>query len=280
MIRTMWLTGALLPLVAGASPAPAQEQSSPATSSATDEERPAKPPRRYRVGLGAQIVPSFPGADSTSVRPLVDIAVARGSTPFEFEAPDESFGPGLIRAGGFEFGPALNIEGSRTPRKLGAPLAKIPTTFEAGAFASWTLSESFRMRGEARRGLGGHDGWTGVIGADYIARNADAWLLSIGPRVTISGRRYHRAYFGVTAPEAAASGLPAFAPGGGVQAIGGTAGLVFQLSPSWGVYSYAKYDRLIGDAGRSPVTRRLGSRDQLSGGLALTYTWGGGRKAR
>ena len=41
---------------------------------------------------------------------------------------------------------------------------------------------------------------------------------------------------------------------------------------------YAKYDRLLNDAADSPVVRRFGSRDQLSGGAALTYTFFVGRR--
>ena len=53
--------------------------------------------------------------------------------------------------------------------------------------------------------------------------------------------------------------------------IGLTASFLTQLGPSWGIYTYAKYDRLVGDAADSPLVTQLGSRDQFSGGLALTY---------
>ena len=233
----------------------------------------AKEPRRTRVGLGAQIVPSFPGSDDTEVRPFVDLSRSRGDRPFAFEAPDESFGFSLIKSGGLAVGPVLNIEGSRTPEDVGAPLDKVSTTVEAGAFIQYQLSESFRIRSEARRGIGGHDGWTTVTGADYILRDKDRFLFSVGPRVTISDSRYQRAYFGVTPAEAARSGLPAYRPGAGVQAIGGTVSFLSQIAGPWGLYSYARYDRLVGDAGRSPIVRALGSRDQVSAGLALTYTF-------
>jgi outer membrane protein len=277
MTRSIAPLGALLSL-AFLAPATAQDRSPSPSDEASDKAREDKPPRRYRVGLGAQLVPSFPGADDVQFRPLVDVARARGDKPFDFEAPDESFGFPLLRSGGLEIGPAASIEGSRKPSKLGAPLPKVSTTFEAGTFAQYAFSPAFRIRAEARKGLGGHDGWTGTVGADYVTRDADNFLFSIGPRLTLSDRRYRRAYFGVTPAGSAASGLPAFDPDGGLQAVGGTAGLLTQLTPHWGLYGYAKYDRLLGDAARSPVVRRLGSRDQLSGGLALTYTWGGGRR--
>ncbi len=245
---------------------------------AAAEEGEKKEPRRIRVGLGAQFVPAYPGADRLSLRPLVDLARSRGSKPFAFEAPDESFGPSLIKEGGLEIGPALNIESSRKAEDVGAALDKVPFTFEAGAFVQYAFSPKFRIRTEARKGLGGHDGWTGQLAADYVARDGDDWLFSIGPRLTVSNGRYHRAYFGVTPAESARTGLAAYRPGGGVQAVGATAGFLKQLDKRWGLYSYAKYDRLVGDAARSPLVRVHGSRDQFSGGLALTYTFGGGRR--
>lgn len=260
--RSALLAGLLL----SASPAWADDDDSP------------KEPRRTRIALGAQFVPAYPGSDRLVPRPLFDLARSRGDKPFRFEAPDESFGFALVNSGGFRAGPSANYEGSRTAKDVGAPMDKVGDTIEVGAFAQYQFGESFRIRGEGRKGLGGHDGWIGEAGADYIARSGDSWLFSIGPRVTLSDSSYQRAFFGVNPAESVRTGLATFRPDGGVQAVGATAGLIARFSRQWGIYSYAKYDRLVGDAGRSPLVRAFGSRDQLSGGLALTYTWGGNRK--
>lgn len=235
-------------------------------------------PRRTRIGVGPQLVPSYPGADRVSIRPLIDVSRARGDDPFAFEAPDESSGFAVLRRGPVSIGPAIGFEGDRTARDVGADLPRVGFTVEAGAFVQLQLAEPFRLRGEVRKGIGGHRGWIGNIGADYVIRDGDRWLLSAGPRVTLADARYHRAYFGVAPADAARSGLPAFDIGGGVQAVGLTTGLVRQFTPRWGIYSYAKYDRLVADAARSPVVRAFGSRDQLSGGVALTYTFGRGMR--
>jgi outer membrane scaffolding protein for murein synthesis (MipA/OmpV family) len=267
--RMSMVAAAALPLLLAGWGAPAAAQDD-------ETEKPAKEPRRIRVGLGAQFVPNYPGADNHSIGPVVDVAMTRGSKPFDFEAPDESFGPSLLKEGGLEIGPALNFESSRTAKDVGAAMDKVPFTFEAGAFVEYEFSPKFRFRTEARKGLGGHDGLIGQAGVDFVARDGDEWLFSVGPRVTVSDGRYHRAYFGVTAPESVRTGLAVYRPGGGIQAVGATAGFLTQLSRRIGIYSYAKYDRLVGDAADSPVVRSFGSRDQFSGGLALTYTFGRG----
>ena len=233
-----------------------------------------KPPLRTRVALGPQLVPSYPGSDSYSLRPFVDVSRARGDDDFAFEAPDESFGFPLIRNDKFQFGPSLGFEGQRDADDVGAAVPKVGFTFEAGAFAQVQILPAIRVRVEGRKGIGGHKGLIGSVGADYVARDRDRWLFSIGPRLTLADARYHRAYFGVTPATAAATGLGAFRPDGGIQAVGATAGVLRQLSPRWGIAGYAKYDRLVADAGRSPLVRAFGSRDQLSGGLALSYTFG------
>lgn len=260
--RGKLIAGALA-LLACAAPAAAQE-------------REAKEPRRTRVGVGVQLVPSYPGSDSVSIRPLVDVARTRGDRDYKFEAPDESFGVAVVDEGGFAFGPVLNFESSRKASDVGTNLPKVGFTVEAGGFVQYSLSESFRLRAEVRKGLGGHEGVIANLGADFIARNGNDWLVSIGPRMTIANERYHRAYFSVLPADVVPSGLPAYSAGGGIQAVGATAGFTKQLSPRWGLYGYAKYDRLVGDPADSPIVRQYGSRHQLSGGLAITYTFGRG----
>ena len=233
-------------------------------------------PRRTRIALGPQVYPSYPGSDEYDIGPFVSVDRARGNEPFKFEAADESFGFALIESGGFEIGPALSWEGARSAKDVGAALPKVKFSIEPGAFVSYTLGESFRLRTEARKGISGHKGWIAVAGADYIARDGDAWLFAIGPRVTWSDDRYQNAWFGVAPEDAAPSGLPAYDADGGIQAYGATASFLTQFTPRWGIMTYAKYDRLVGDPADSPVVRQLGSRDQFSGGVALSYTFGRG----
>jgi outer membrane protein len=228
---------------------------------------------RWRVTAGAQIVPDYPGADGHSIQPLFGLSHAKAGQEFDFSAADQSFGFSLLRADGFSAGPSLSYQGKRSRSDTGNLLPRVKATVEVGGFAQYQFS-NFRLRGEVRQGIGGHKGLVGTVSADFVARDGDNWLFSFGPRLNLSDKDYQRAYFGVPVAVPAA-GLPLYRPDGGVHSYGVGATALYSLTPRIGLSGYAKYDRLVGDAGRSPVVRQLGDRNQLSGGLALTYTFGG-----
>ena len=245
---------------------------SPAAWAQDDDER--RPPRRTRIPLGPELDPAYPGAKRARLSPLIDVSRAKGADPFTFEAADESAGFAIWQHDGFAIGPALAVQGRRLASDTDGLLPRIGRTIELGGSLQYAVSPAFRLRGEIRQGLGGHGGLVANLGGDYVARRGDDWLVSIGPRVTVTNARYDKAYFGITAAEAARAGLSPYRSAGGVQAVGATAGLVRSLGSRWGVYAYARYDRLVGDAAASPVVRRWGSRDQPSGGIGLSYTFG------
>ena len=228
---------------------------------------------RARVGLGAQLRPDYYGADKTVVAPLFDLDIARGDDLFKFEAPDDHFAFALIDKDGFSIGPAANIASGRKDSDVGAPLDKVKTTIEAGAFAQYQWGESIRLRAEVLKGIGGHRGLVGALGADHVWRDGDRYVFSVGPRILVSDGRFQRAYFGVTPAAASASGLSAYRPGGGLHGVALASGLSYQFNPRVGMFGFGRYERLMGDAARSPVVREFGSRNQLSGGVGLNYTF-------
>lgn len=254
------------PLLALALPAHAQEDGE------------SKPPRRYRVSLGPQISPNYPGADKVQLSPLVDVAIARGDEPFAFEAADDSFGFAAFKSGAFEIGPAANFQGSRHRGEAGAAIDEVGTTIELGGYAQVWLAKPLRLHTELRQGVNGHGGLVGDVGLDYVTRKGDKWLFAIGPRVTLSNAKYRRAYFDVTPEVATRTGLPVYhSDGSPVHALGVSSTATMQLTRRWGLYSYARYDRLQGDGADSPLTTRpFGARNQYSGGLGLSFTFGKG----
>lgn len=228
---------------------------------------------RVRIGLGAQVKPAYPGARDRELGPLFDFDFASGIEEFRIETPDDRLGLRLLSSGRFTLGPAASFQGSRKNSDVGAPVGKVDATIELGGFVDYLVNDSLRIRGELVRGVNGHEGLVGSFGVDHFWRNGDRYAVTLGPRLLFSDDRYQRAYFGVSPAAALATGLPGYSPGGGLHAVAVAGGVQTQLGPSWGLFGYARGERLVGDAARSPIVRAYGSRNQLSAGLGLSYAF-------
>ena len=229
---------------------------------------------RVRPGIGAQLRPKFLGSDKTEVAPLLRLDIAKGTNQFRFKAPDDGAAIAVLSSNGFSFGPAANFEPSRKASDVGFAVPKVKTTLEVGGFAQYEILDSVRIRAQLLKGLNGHKGLIGVLGADKIWRDGDRYVFSVGPRHKVSDSRFERAYFGVTPETALVTGLPAYRPRSGIHAVGVTSGLTYQFNPRFGMFGFASYDRLVRDAAKSPIIRsQFGSRTQLSGGLGLNFTF-------
>lgn len=206
--------------------------------------------------------------------PLFDLR--RVGTDPVFETPDEGFGPTLIDANGFRFGPAVKFQQGRDEGDAIPGIGDVGGTIEAGAFAEAYLAPGFRMRGEVRKGFGGHKGVVADVGADLIMGSTiDPLHFSIGPRVRFANARYVRAFYGVNPNQSALSGLPVHGVNGGLHSAGALASAKYRFNNSWGIEAYSRYDRLLGDAADSPLVRSsVGSRNQFEAGIGLIYSFG------
>lgn len=226
--------------------------------------------RNVMVGTGVQLIPSFPGADSTRVTflPLVDTwRVGEAMTP---ESPDEAFGFAVLgkRGKGISAGPAFTFAPGRSADDLPG-LPKVGTAVELGLFADTWPVKPVRLRAELRQGIGGHKALTGDLAADLVLREGkEGPIATVGPRLRWGSAKYNRAYFGVPTP--GTGGFAPYEPGAGLYAVGASVGLRLPVTRIFGLYAYAGYDRLVGNAQESPIVR-AGQADQFSGGLALTY---------
>lgn len=228
---------------------------------------------RVRVGLGGQFKPAYPGADKADLRPLFDFDLARGVEEFRIETPDDRFGIRVISAGRLTAGPVASYQGSRKDKDVGVPIGKVGATIEVGGYADYLVNDSLRVRGELVKGVNGHEGLVGQVGVDHFWRDGDRYAVTLGPRVLFSDDRYQRAYFGVSPAAALRTGLAAYRPGSGIHAVALAAGAQTQFGPRWGLFGYARGERLVGDAAKSPLVRTYGSRNQLSAGLGVSYAF-------
>ena len=238
---------------------------------------PAAPAADWTITLGVEgrVLPAFEGSGRYVLAPYPIIEIRRAGTPRSFSSQRDGISVAILEAGQFRAGPTGKV---LLPRRESSDaalqgLGDVGWTFEIGAFAEYWALPWLRTRAEVRQGIGGHTGIVAEITADAVVPVSETLTLSGGPRVTLATADALRPYFGVTAPQSAASGLPVFSPDGGIRAIGVGAQARQQWSRQWATNLSIEYDRLMGDAARSPVLSRNGSVNQLTIAIGLSYAF-------
>lgn len=211
----------------------------------------------FSLGGGVSVDPSYPGAGSYEVRP--DLSFRFGALKWGKFA----IGNGVDAApkNGVSFRGAFRTLGDRTVAdnvEL-AGLSDIDTAIELGIGVNYQQT-TWRAFGEVRKGVRGHSGVTGTLGADAIFRPSDRWQISMGPRVSFGDDTFAQTYFGV--PTATAN-FATFEADGGALGAGFEINAVFDLNDTWALDGAIGYEKLLGDAGDSPITA-VGSEDQWS----------------
>jgi outer membrane scaffolding protein for murein synthesis (MipA/OmpV family) len=235
------------------------------------------------VNVKGVFSPKYTGSASYGFVGYPTLSFRRPGMPPEWSSPDDSIALALFDNGRFSIGPALAYRGGRSaadaPELAGTH--KVKWTLEGGVFANlWLAPEKLRLRGELRRGMRGRDGVNGSIGADYVMQ-VGQWTLGLGPRAKFANNTFMRYQFGVSPAEAAANPrLAAHDAKAGFYAVGAYGSATYRQNEHWSYTLHGGYDRLVGDAGKSPIVRGSGSRDQWSIGAIVSYTFGVGGAAR
>jgi outer membrane protein len=228
------------------------------------------------IGVGGRVSPAFEGSDRYRVLPFPVFDLRRAGTPWQFSTQRDGWSFAIVHLGQFRFGPSVKVVLPRyesDDRAALRGLGSVNWAFEGGAFAEYWWLPWLRTRGEVRQGFGGHHGVIGEITADVVVPATAALTLSAGPRLTLATASALRPYFGVNPTQSIRSGLPVYTPGGGVKAYGAGAQARYQWSPQWATTMFVEYDRLTGDAARSPILRRNGSPDQVTVGMTVSYSF-------
>ena len=193
-----------------------------------------------RGGVGA--APDYPGASSYRATP--DLAFTFGS--LEWGGRDSSDHPEL------------------------AGLEDIDAAVELG-FGVVYREVNWQVFGKVRRGFGGHEGVTGEIGADVIFRPDERWTITAGPRFSLGNDTYADTYFGV---DTATPTLAAYEAEGGLLGAGVEVQATYRLDDAWALEGAVAYQRLLNDAGDSPITQ-AGSDDQwtMRFGVSRAFNW-------
>jgi outer membrane protein len=282
-MRAAYVLGALL----AASPAHAQNLNDFATGM-TDTLQMAidllpQEITNIRLGVGPSLTPYYEGDDKYkfSVLPAISLRyqdlVEVNNNEVRLIAFNRLFSAdaGKMGGGNLRIGPTVSVDFGRdegdSPDLTG--LGDVGTSLELGAFVAYTEGR-MRLRARARHDvISGHGGGTVRLDAAYTVFQAAPVALGVNVTSTWATGTYMRSYFGVSAAQSAASGLPAFVPGSGFKDVGVELSANYVFASQWALVSNVGYKRLMGDAADSPLVRLRGAANQMAFQAFVVYSF-------
>lgn len=225
------------------------------------------------VGGSASLAPRYMGAAGGLAffgQPMVSLGKVGRVAPFQSRNDNISFA--LIDTDMFRMGPVGKILFARhdSDRDLKG-LGTVKWGGEVGAFVDIYPTSWLRLRSEVRQGFRAHSGVVADFSADAFYDYTPSLRFSAGPRLTYASDGYYRKYFGVSAGQSAASGLPVYAPGSGIKSIGFGGAVTWKATDKLTTSLFAEYSRLTGPAADSSLVKQRGDVNQYLIGVSATY---------
>ncbi|AUW57712.1 MipA/OmpV family protein [Sphingobium sp. SCG-1] len=214
------------------------------------------------IALGGGIMPKYDGASKYEASPF-GLAALRWKG-IEFNLVGTELKVDLGGGGRFLYGPVLGMSNSRSVSDAEGPvklLNPIKDSADFGAFAGFRFGGDKRGQGrfvvsvQATKDTKKEKGMSADVGISYAAIRNKKVFATFDLGAEFNDSKYTRTFFGVTEPEALASGLDRYRPSGGLTKVsaGLTAG--YQLSRHWGLLTRIQGGTFTGDAADSPIVK-------------------------
>lgn len=236
-LRLALLTAALVGL-----PAVAAAQSQPF--------QPVEAPQTWKVDIGGGVVRGFSATGNNSDKANFTAWGSASYRDIVYANGLDGLGWNVIKRDGFHAGVQLrprfaagDIDGMDRP-DLGA---------DATLYAFKRLPGNIVVGGRIQHDATGDD-----AGMEYYGSVSHQRVTRVGLLQTMaymrgaSDERVER-YYGVSAAEAASSGLDVFTPSGGLSVAGAAALLAIPIGDRYGVGAFANYEQRLGDIKDSPL---------------------------
>jgi outer membrane scaffolding protein for murein synthesis (MipA/OmpV family) len=124
----------------------------------------------------------------------------------------------------------------------------------------------------------GSNGANGTLTVSYFQPLSPTIVMNVGGGLGFSDSEWADTYFGVTGSDVAlfpGLGGNSFEPdqSGGLNDYRINFGVIAQLKNQWHLIAGARYQRLLGDIGDSPIVSEQGDKNQWIYGAAVGYVW-------
>lgn len=221
-----------------------------------------------RLGAFGVITPKYEGSEDHKIRafPLIDLEYKKRF----FLNPVKGLGVWFWRGSQTKAGVSVSYTNGRDEDDSShlEGLGDVDGGVTANLYLDWS-PRPWSVSVHYRRQMTGNDTGTLVdLRAGYGFRLVGPLFLKPSVRFKYADSDYNQSYFSVTPRQSVNSGLPAYDADSGVNGVGaGVLALVF-LNKHWSLQALCNYERLVGDAGDSPIVQ---DKNQVRAGLGFSY---------
>jgi len=233
------------------------------------------------VGIGVGSTTEYAGGNERMLGVLPGLRYTTESGRLlEWYGPYAQFNFGGLT--GWQYGPAVSLRLGRkdVDDPVVAQVHEIDTTVEAGGYVGYEYHAPGAIPYRLRGGVSVLTNAGIVYGGVRVNATGSLWVpvhrrvfLGAGLGMTWVSRSFNQTYFGVTEADSAASGLPVYSPGGGLEQCTGWLAAIYQIDRHWYAGAMIYMQRITGSAADSPIVSQRGTRNQITYGAGIAYAW-------
>lgn len=203
------------------------------------------------VGGGAMIAPEYEGSDEYKVMPVPFVS----ATLFDVLTVDTTGATlKVLERDAYKLSVRLGYELGRqeddSDRLRGMGDVDFGATVGAKAAVELGPVELFAM---VDKTIGGSEGLVGRVGLEATQPVSERLFLGASASAVFADENHMQAYFGVSAEQAARSGLARYDAGAGLKRADFSLSATYSINRNWVVRGEAQVGVLLGDAADSPV---------------------------
>jgi len=226
------------------------------------------------IGGGVGIAPDYEGSSDYEAVPVPFADVKFGNGMF-VKLLGLNLRANLIPDDMWRLGPVYNYRAERDDVDNNAvdDMKEVSDANELGIFGGFAIDNWFVSLEFLADTGDAYDGWYSTLKGGYNWIINSSWALSIGASTTYADDDYMQTYFGVTAADAARSGLSQYSADSGIKDVGIDLGVNWTITQSWSAKGIASYTQLVGDADDSSPVVNEGDEGQFFGAALVVYTF-------
>ena len=226
------------------------------------------------VGGGIGIAPDYEGSSDYQAVPVPFADIKFGNGMY-VKLLGLNLRANLIPSDLWRFGPVYNYRAKRSDVENDQvdDMKSVSDANELGIFGGFEYNNWFVFleflgdTGEA------YDGWYSTLKGGYNWIINNSWALSIGASTTYADDDYMQTYFGVTAGDAARSGLAPYDADSGIKDVAIDLAVNWTITQSWSAKGITSYTQLVGDADDDSPVVDEGSEGQFFGAALVVYNF-------